>query len=232
MKKTFFPLFLLCMFILPLTILYIADKDGAITNSIEKESCFVNFIDQEAIQNLSTEEKKLLTDRFDGDSIDLKTCVLNSFSKKYSDGSFRCLFFNDIFQDKDWYQYKFSERLNGDYYSLKLRTGIFEKIYISESKSGSEILLFEHYLPLRQDGFNTLEANFIGNHLIISLNNRILFHLLFEGKVSPGKISFSANASDRWNKCKAEFTSMPDEIKNKMNIVISKIPYTLLKKPQ
>jgi hypothetical protein len=224
MKKLSFPLFLFCIIFLPLLLLYMADKRGAITNPTETESKFLYFISQEVTKNLSPEQKNLLTDRFRENSLDLKTCNKDLLSREYGDGSFLCVFFNDALEDKDWYQYSFSKRLNGDYYSLKIKTGIFEKIIISECSSGSETIIFEHYIPLRQEKLNALTMNLVGKHLIILLNKRIFFHLLFRNAVPPGGIGFSGHSPDRWKNCRAEFSAMPAEIKEKMNNLIAKIP--------
>jgi hypothetical protein len=224
MKKLSFPLFLFCIIFLPLLLLYMADKRGAITNPTETESKFLYFISQEVTKNLSPEQKNLLTNRFREHSLDLKTCAKELLSREYGDGSFLCVFFNDVLEDRDWYQYSFSKRSNGDYYSLKIKTGIFEKIILAEYRSGNETVLFEHYIPLRQNELNTFQANLIGEHLIILLNNRIFFHLQLENKVLPGGISFSGRSPDRWRDCKAEFSPIPDEIKEKMKTLITKIP--------
>jgi hypothetical protein len=209
--------------------LYLADKRGAITDPPQTESKFIYFINQEVTKNLSPEEKSILTDRFNEHSLDLKTCDKDLLSREYGDGSFLCVFYNDVLKDEDWYKYSFSKRSNGDYYSLKIKTGIFEKIILAKYSSGNETVLFEHYIPLRQNKLNTLKMNMIGEHLIIMLSNRVFFHLLLKDKVLPGGISFSGCAPDRWRTCRAEFSAIPDEIKEKMNILIAKIPHLLVK---
>jgi hypothetical protein len=229
MKKLTFPLFLFCIIVLPMLLLYLADKHGAITNPIETESKFIHFISQEVTKNLSPEEKNILTDRFKENSLDLKTSDKNLLSREYGDGSFLCIFYNDVLIDKDWYKYSFGKRSNGDYYSLKIKTGIFEKIILSKFSSGDEIVLFEHYIPLRQNNINTLQTNLIGGHFILLLNKRIFFHLLLEDKVLPGGISFSGHAPDRWKDCRAEFSPLPAEIKEKMNNLLTKIPCLQIK---
>jgi hypothetical protein len=209
--------------------LYLADKRGAITDPTQTESKFIYFISQEVTKNLSPEEKNLLIDRFKEHSLDLKTSDKDLLSMEYGDGSFLCIFYNDVLMDEDWYEYSFGKHSNGDHYSIKIKTGIFEKIIFSQYNSGDETILFEHYIPLRQNKLNTLQTNLIGKHFIILLNNRIFFHLLLKDKVLPGGISFSGHAPDRWRTCRAEFSAIPVEIKEKMNNLIAKIPCLQIK---
>jgi hypothetical protein len=224
MKKFVFPLFLFCIIFLPMLLLYLADKHGAITNPVETESKFVHFINQEVIRKLSPEERNILTDRLNEYSLDLKTSSKDLLSKNNGEGSFLCIFYNDVHEDMDWYKYSFGKRSNGDYYSLQIKTGILEKIILAKFSAGDEIVLFEHYIPLRQNDLNTLKMNLVGKHLIILLNNRILFHLLLYERVLPGKISFDGHAPDRWRACRAEFSGIPAEIKEKMTKIFAKIP--------
>jgi len=111
----------------------------------------------------------------------------------------------------------------------KIKTGIFEKIILAKYSSGNETVLFEHYIPLRQNKLNTLKMNMIGEHLIIMLSNRVFFHLLLKDKVLPGGISFSQHTSDNQKPCRAEYSPISAETKMKMNNVIEKIPHLLIK---
>jgi len=229
MKKFIFPVFLFCIIIVPLLSLYLADKRGAITNPIETESKFVHFISQVVTGNLSPKEKNLLIDRFKEHSLDLKTCAKDLLSKEYGDGSFRCNFYNEVLQDEDWYDYSFGKQSNGDHFSIKIKTGLFEKIILAKYSSGNETVLFEHYIPLRQNKLNIFQLNMTGKHLLILFHNKIFFHLLLKDNVLPGGISFSRYVSGNQKPCRAEYSPIPDEAKIKMSNVIAKIPHLLIK---
>lgn len=212
--------------------LYYADKQGAITNPIETESKFIYFVTQEAVRKLSRDEVNILIECFDEHSLDLKTELNDLLSNEFKDGSFLCIFYNDVAVDKDWYKWSFWKRSKDDYYSFKIKTGLFEKLILYEYDSGEEIILFEHYIPMLQNKYNVLQINIIDNHIIILLNRNIIFHLHLEECINNGKMVFESRTRNIQSLKQVRYTAMTEQRKIKMKKVIDQLPFTAINKKE
>lgn len=229
MKKISLPILLLGIVVLPILILYLADKNGAITNPVEDESEFVNTISPEIFKSLTDDEKKTLSERFNLNAINLLDEQDVMRPKNYKNGSFVCEFYNDVNQNRDWYEFSFGKQSNETYYSFKLRTGLYEKLSILKHTDTDEIILFRNYIPLLHNRFNTLQVNIIDGHILILLNRKISFHLLLEANSTQGGISFESSKNDIHFIRQARYSPIPEHRRIKNKSIIDKIPFILLR---
>lgn len=225
MKKIGFPLFLIGVVIIPLLCIYLADKNGVITDPKQSESMFAHFISQSYTKNLPPEDKNLLIDLFNQDTTDLVNPPKGLSSKAFKDGSFLCNFYNNILErNSDWYELSFGIRPNGDHYSIKIKTGIFEKILFYKFESGEKTVLLEHYIPLRQNKENSFQIDIIGKHIIIMCNRRIFFHILLKNEIGSGAVNLDKYITDNQRVYKVQYAPIPEDIEARMIEIISAIP--------
>jgi hypothetical protein len=228
MNKISFPIFLLALIVLPISIIYMADRNGAITNPKENESEFINLISPEVYKTLTDEEKRILLERSLENSINILH-PQDTSSNYYKNGSFFSVFFNDVNKDDNWFEFSFGKQSKDDYFSFKLKTGLYEKLTLSKHTDDDDIILFEHYIPLLQNKYNTLQTEIVDGHILFILNRKIIFHLLFEKNPPQGRIDFESNSKEIHFIRQAGYTSFPDSIKNKIKNAVKQIPFIPLK---
>lgn len=229
MKKISFPIFLLAIIVLPISIIYMADRNGAITNPKENESEFINFTSPEVFKTLTDEEKRILSERSIENSVNILRPQQDMSSNNYKNGSFFSVFFNDVNKDDNWIEFSFAKQSKDNYFSFKLKTGLYEKLTLLKHTAGDDIILFEHYIPLLQNKYNTLQVDFVDGHILFMLNRKIIFHLLFEQNPDQDGIDFESNSKEIHFIRQVRYTSFPESIKNKIKNAVKQIPYILIR---
>jgi hypothetical protein len=112
----------------------------------------------------------------------------------------------------------------GEYFSIKIKTGLYEKISLEQYTNYNDKVLFEHYIPLEQNEYNTLQINITDGHILVMLNNKIIFHLLLKNQSFSGGINYASHFVDFEHPVKTKYIPIPETLKNSMYTVLKKIP--------
>lgn len=228
MKKLKFVIFIFFISLLPLICLRLADNKGAITDPIEKPSELVYLLNPEITNDLSQDYKDMLLSLTRG--VKIKTINSNTGQEMGTCGIglFKLVFYNNTYRDDAWYKCSFIKQSGGVEYSIKLKTGIQEKLIIEKAISSKKTVLFEHLIPLRQNEYNTLLAIIVDKRMLIVLNKRISFNLLLQDDFDGGHILFRHYIADGQKPCQAGYREIQEDIKPLLISLLNKIPVKVI----